>query len=80
VTDNADVIRAGRTYVRLIEAAGLLADWEDDDHSRRKWQRVRRSAQEGLRKLAAALPAHVTGEILAASEKALGTARDVGLN
>jgi len=78
--DYSATIRAGRAYVRLIEAAGVLAEWEDDDHNRRKWQRVRRSAQEGLRKLVEVLPAHVTAEIMAASEKALGPVRDLELN
>jgi hypothetical protein len=79
--DYAATIRAGRAYVRLIEAAGVLAEWEDEDpRSRAKWQRVRRDAQERLRKLVAVLPAHVTAEIMDASEKALGTVRDVGLN
>ena len=78
--DYSATFRAGRAYIRLIEAAGVLAEWEDDDRTRRKWQRVRRSAQERLRKLVAVLPSHVTTEIMAASEKALGTARDVGVN
>ena len=78
--DYSATIRAGRAYVRLIEAAGVLAEWEDDDRSRHKWQRVRRSAQAGLRKLVELLPANVTAEIMLASEKVLGTARDVGLN
>ena len=37
--DHSATIRAGRAYVRLIEAAGVLAEWEDDDRSRRTWQR-----------------------------------------
>jgi hypothetical protein len=80
VPDYSATIRAGRAYVRLIEAAGVLAGWEDDDRSRRNWQRIRRSAQDSPRKLVEVLPAHVTAEILAASEKALGTVREVGLN
>lgn len=43
-------------------------------------QRLRRDAQASLRKLVEVLPAHVTAEIMVASEKVLGTARDVGLN
>ena len=40
-SDYSATIRAGRAYVRLIEAAGVLAELEDDDRSRRKWQRLR---------------------------------------
>ena len=78
--DYSATIRAGRAYVRLIEAAGVLAEWDEDGRSRRKWQRLRRSAQESLRKLVEVLPPHVTAEIIAASEKALGIVGDVGLN
>ncbi len=52
----------------------------EDERSRRKWQRLRREAQESLHKLVEVLPAHVTAEIMVASERALGMARDVGLS
>ena len=80
--DYSATIRAGRAYVRLIEAAGVLAEWwwEEDERSRRKWQRLRRSAQEHLRKLVEVLPPQITAGFMAASEKVLGTVRDVGLN
>lgn len=70
--DYSATIRAGRAYIRLIEAADVLAEWEDDDRSRRKWQRVRRTAQASLRQLVGALLAHVTAEIMVASEEVLG--------
>jgi hypothetical protein len=78
--DHSATIRAGRAYVRLIKAAAVLAEWGEDESSRRKWQRVHRSARESLRKHIVVLLAHVTADILAASEKTLGTVRGVGLN
>jgi hypothetical protein len=78
--DHAATIRANCAYVRLIEAAGVLAEWEEDERSRRKWQRIRRSAQQSLRKLVEELAPHVTAEIMAASEKVLGKVREIGLN
>ena len=78
--DFSSSIRAGRAYVRLIEASAVLIEWDEDDRSRRKWQRLRRETQERLRCLIEVLPPHVTAEILAASEKTWGTVQDAGLN
>jgi hypothetical protein len=38
---NAPTIRAGRAYVRLIEAAAVLMEWEEDERSRRRLTLVR---------------------------------------
>ncbi len=46
--DYAVTIRAGRAYVRLIEAADVLIEWEEDERSRRL-ELVRKRYQEGLR-------------------------------
>lgn len=58
--DYADAIRAGRAYVRLIEAAAVLIEWEEDNRSRRALERMRRRCQKGLRQLVETLPSHVT--------------------
>jgi hypothetical protein len=78
--DYSATIRAGRAYVRLIEATAILADWEEDERGHAKWQRIRRMVQERLCKLLAVLALVVTAEIMRTSQKVLGTARDVGLN
>jgi hypothetical protein len=69
-----------RAYVRLIEAAAVLIEWEEGERSRRPLGMVRRRCQEGLRQLVAPLPPHVTAQIVAASEKALGTVGEVEKN
>jgi hypothetical protein len=79
-SDYAGPVRAGRAYVRLIEAAAVLIEWEEDERSRRRLAMVRHRCQEALRQLVATLPTHVTAQILAASEKALGTIKDVTKN
>jgi hypothetical protein len=78
--DYSATVSAGRAYIRVIEAATVLAEWEDDNRSRAKWRRVRREAQEYLRKLVMVLPPAVTAEIMVARQKALGTVRDFGRN
>jgi len=78
--DRAATIRAGRAYVRLIEAAEVIIELEEHDESREELQRVQRRYREGLRQLVAVLPADVTAQIMAASEKTLGTVQDVGRN
>jgi hypothetical protein len=66
--------------VRLIEAAAVLNEWEDDERSRRRLEPVQRRCQDGLRKLVEVLPPHVTAQIMAASERALATMLDVETN
>ena len=78
--DQAATIRAGRANVRLIDAADVLIELEKHDESREELQRVQRRYREGLRQLVAVLPTDVTAQIMAASEKVLGTVQDVGLN
>ncbi len=73
-------IRVGRAYVRLIEAAAVLIEWEEDEPARRSLVVMRRRSLEALRKFVALLPPHIVAEIMAASEKVHGTARNVSLN
>jgi hypothetical protein len=78
--DYSSTIRAGRAFVRLIEATAVLIEWDEDERSQRKWLRLRREAQERLRRLVEVLPPHITAEIMVASEKMLGTVQDVSKN
>jgi hypothetical protein len=39
--DYAATIRVGRAYVRLIEAAAVLIEWEEDERSRHRLELVR---------------------------------------
>ena len=69
-----------RGHVRLIKAAAVRIELEEHDESRVKLEVVRRRYQKALRQLVETLPPHVTAKIMAASEKVLGTVRNVGKN
>jgi hypothetical protein len=58
----------------------VLIEWEEDERSRRRLTLVRSRSLAALRQLIATLPPHVTAQIMAASEKALGTMQDVTKN
>jgi hypothetical protein len=83
-TSHQRVIAASRAYVRLIEAADVLPGyrpaWTEALLSRRLRGLARALYRHRLRSLVAALPAEVSAEILAASEKIEGPVQEVGKN
>ena len=78
--DPADLIRRGRAYVRMIETAQVLVDYAELDSERAMLEQLAKAYRLLLRDLLRKVPAHVSAEIFAASEKVLGTVQDVGLN
>jgi hypothetical protein len=74
------LIRLGRAYVRLIEAAQVLIEYTEMDEERERLEQLVATYQAALRELVGKVPAHVTAEIMAASEKVIGTAGDVHIN
>lgn len=78
--DYSAIIRLGRAHVRLIEAAQLLLEHAVSAHERRRLERLLAHYQPVLRELLEELPPHVSAQILAASDKMLGTVQDVGMN
>ena len=78
--DHDHLIRLGRAYVRLVEAAAVLIDYQDDEREHLRLVTLRLRYQRALRELLAKVPADVAAEILAASEKVHGPVKDVGQN
>ena len=78
VTPN--VIALGRAYVRLVEAAQVIVGYTEDDMESDDLRALAKHYQVALRELLDKVPAKTAAEILAASEKVLGTVQDVGLN
>ena len=70
----------GRAMVRLIEAAEVLLTFATTPNERVTYGLARDLARQALRALVVELPADLTGQILIASEGALGPAGDVGKN
>ena len=70
----------GRAMVRLYEAAQVLLKFATTANERVTYGLARDLAQQQLRALVADVPAEVAGEILAASETALGPVRDMFFN
>ena len=70
----------GRAYVRLAEAADAVARHAELAPDREFAEEIAALYRAKLRKLLAEVPASVGAEILAASEKIAGTAKDVGEN
>ncbi len=75
-----NVITEGRACVRIIEAADLLLSRNPVWTEKLLLRLVRSLYTHRLRGLVAALPAEITSEILAASEKALGPVRGFSNN
>ena len=78
--ESTHLIRLGRAYVRLIEAAQALIAYIEMDEERERLEQVVATYQAALRELVGKVPPHVTAEITAASEKVLGPTQDVGKN
>jgi hypothetical protein len=76
----AEVIRRGRAYVRMIEGAEVLLSGASTANERVTYGLARDLARHALRELVAELPPELTGQILIASEGALGPVGDVGVN
>jgi len=70
----------GRAYARLIEAAEFLISDMTDPVSAETLRQAMRISKEKLRLLVANLPPEVMAQILAASEKIVGTIREVSHN
>jgi len=79
-SDPTHLVRLGRAYVRLIEAAQLLIAYAEHDGEVERLRQLAKDYQAGLRELVGKVPAHVSADIMAASEKVLGTVQNVGLN
>lgn len=74
-----DVVQ-GRACIRLIEAADVLLDSELAPDERAALVRARQQCVRRLRGLVARLPAGLTAQILAASEKVVGPGQDATQN
>jgi hypothetical protein len=70
----------GRAMVRMIEAAEVLLTSATTANERVTYGLARDLARQALRELVAELPTDLTGQILIASEGALGPVGDVGMN
>jgi hypothetical protein len=75
-----DIIALARAYVRLIEAAQVIIGYSGLNKERDQLRQLVKDYQAALRQLLATVPADVSAQILAASEKVLGPVRDGGLN
>ncbi len=80
MTDNEDSTRRGRAGVRWIEAADVLLKQTVDKHEWTILEEARQLAVRQLRQIVRDSDPAITAEIMAASDKALGTVRDVMLN
>jgi hypothetical protein len=78
--DSTDLIRLGRAYVRLIEAADVLLETKLDQQGMIDLQAAREFAKRMLRELVEEVEPAVTAEIMAASERMVGTVQDVSNN
>ena len=79
-TNPQHIVALGRAYVRLIEAAQLIANYSEPDDEVERLQQLAKQYQAGLRQLLATVSSEVAAEILAASDKVLGPVQDHGLN
>jgi hypothetical protein len=80
-TSNFEVaIRRGRACVRLIEAADVLLASAKTPNERITYGMARGLAVEALREMVSDLEPEITAQILVASDKRLGTVKDVTLN
>lgn len=70
----------GRACVRMIEAAEVLVKFATSPHERVTFGEAGELARQQLRNLVRDLAPAVAAQILVASEAALGTVGDVGLN
>jgi hypothetical protein len=70
----------GRAMVRLIEAAEVLLTGATTPNERVTYGLARELAQQALRELVRDLEPESTAQILVASDKIVGTVKDVGLN
>ena len=78
--DTEDPICRRRACVRLIEAADVLLRQKLDQHELFTIQDARRLAVQRLRQIVADSDPAITAQIMAASDKRLGTLKDVMLN
>jgi hypothetical protein len=74
------LIRHGRACVRLIEAAEVLLQMATDINQQETYSEAIDLTRWQLRDLVRDLDPAVTSQIMAASDKRLGTVGDVGLN
>jgi hypothetical protein len=75
-----NVVALGRVYVRLIEAARVMIGYTESDEERARLESLVKAYLAGLRKLLGTVSPEVAAQILAASEKVLGSIHDSGLN
>ena len=75
-----NVIALGRAYVRLIEAAEVIAGYSENDEEAQRLRELAAEYRQGLRQLIDTVDPHVVAEILAASEKVLGPVNELGRN
>jgi hypothetical protein len=78
--DANSIIRRGRAYVRLIEAADELLQQKVDQHEMVTLQETRHLAVQRLRQLVRDSNPAITAQIMVASDKRLGPAINVMLN
>jgi hypothetical protein len=78
--DPTALIRLGRACVHLIEAADVLLERKLEQQDMIDLQAAREYAKVLLREIIEDAEPTVTAEIMAVSEKMLGTVRDVGAN
>lgn len=74
------IIALGRAYVRMIEAARVIAAAAEADAEEMLMAELVADYTEGLRRLQATLPPHVMAEIWLASDRILGPVNETGLN
>lgn len=78
--DTASLIRRGRACVRLIEAAEILLEMANDVTQQEIYSEAIDVTRWQFRDLVRDLDPSITAQIMAASDKRLGTVGDVGLN
>ena len=74
------LIVRGRALVRLIEAGKVLLVYHLEPDERVRFGLAVEAAQAQLRQLVGEVDPAISAEIIVASEKVLGTVKDVGLN
>lgn len=79
-SDTVRLIRRGRACVRLIEAAEILLELATDIDQQETYTEAIDLTRWQLRALVQDLDPAVTAQIMAASDKRLGTVGDIGLN
>ncbi len=75
-----DIIRRGRACVRLIEAADVLLEQKLGQYELVTFQEARHLAVQRLRQLVRNSDPAITAQIMVASDKRLGIARNAALN